>query len=705
MGGSSISAGQASFINLRIDNRTEQQLYIAYRDEALQGYADVRNFSAEFNQWVYFNSGSNDPITLSAVENLCLVIDSNNNLVMAYRDPSVNGGLTMFKYNVNTVSERFWKLIDRRGISSGGVSNLKMAAGLDGKVYLAFSDLSKNGRLTVSGIYPDNVDHIVLAVENMLKESTPFNETTIGYVDFANANYSPAPNNWSSVIWSSGAIGPGEIGTFMAVSSSSSVDNSIIVYNLPAVLTIREFNAVFSSYGTITYSRIFTNRKTQLSEGFGIVTYQNRSSALNAIKPLSQGGRNGFLLKGQALFIENGVPDRAVSSYTGVVWTMRQTIRDVGAGSYQAWFSNGHPKFEKRYDFDGEITAVERYYSKDGQWSKEIEHIGLSRIREFLLPTKINIYEVYRRFFDTNDDELIDREELLCGIRSFNLNVPDLPVGSSPLDMVFNRMMPNNSGLVDFKGFARVLPNDVYTRDIANNIGFDRAILVRDAESTNGLKDGIMTEYESSLPKYMLVRTANFKMDVLNGMEMTYYTDSSLRSEVNYVNGRRVGMYREYYPREYGILRPKLFQEYDERGYETPVKSTFYPSGDTQPDPEYIAERFVDERDPKIKIRVRTFWPGAIPRSIYYTTETNIKTGLYIEYGITGALVQTGTYDQNRKLGRWETIFETPRFYIVSGAKRVLENYVQGKLSGVNAVQVFNEAGIRIFVRSYPNVV
>jgi RNA recognition motif-containing protein/Ca2+-binding EF-hand superfamily protein len=769
--------------------------------------------------------------------------------------------LTIYSYKPNT---NWVKPVDRRGFTAGKVSNITIVATVNSpddisdttRLFITFSDATRGNKPTMISFYPITLQNTVVAIENMIRDAANLENDDINYVDFSNLNYSPPKNNWSSVIWSDGAIGPTETGSFMAVSSNSSVDNNVIVYNIPTDMDERVFRNLFTKYGVIQYSAIFRDRATGSPLGYGIIRFSTLLSAENASKSANAGGMNGALVKGReltgVLSLERGVADRAIRSVTGLTWPVSKTIRDVGAGSYKGWFANGQLKFEKRYAIEGPITGLERNYSSNGQWSKEIGHTGISNTREFIVPTRMNLYELFRRFFvrrpvgdqELFDDETIDKEDLLCGIRSFNLNIPRLPEGSSPLDKLFQRMGPNQDGRVDFKGFSRVVATDQYTRDIVNKIGFDRAILTRDAQTIDGLKDGILTEYESSLPAFMEIRTASFIKDVQNGPEMRYYSDSSLRSQVNFVNGLRVGEYIEYLPREFGILKPKLILEYDNKGYETQFKTTFYSVVNAESLVESRIVRFSDPRNSNIQVLMETYWrtapgdpivitngvaarsypnnwvelvdgsnvtrvtisPGTYEtiddiytaiknalnanstrnfdynlntstlrvswsysegtgtvafrfgtvssdvlaptkgglneimgfrvsnqefqfsfvnkflsgplavinsplretiapvrlRTRCFLTNLRAKLGPLEEYTKDGQLIQRGMYDNNLKVGRWETIFERPRTLMVRNAKRTLENYSKGKLSGANALQVFNEAGDRIFTKNFP---
>jgi antitoxin component YwqK of YwqJK toxin-antitoxin module len=763
-----------------------------------------------------------------------------------------------------------WKLVDRRGFTPGKVSWISVTAtGPFGAVlqtnpddisdktrlFIAFRDETRAGKATMIAFYPTALRTTITSIENMIRDAIPPNEDTIPYLEFAEDNYNTPQNDWTSIIWSTGAIGPSETGSFMAISRSSTLDNNIIVYNLPDDFLDKDLRDLFTNslYGNITYVKVFRQRATGETLNFGIVRFETVLGAANAEKTVDQGGMNGAVIQpsgtvdqggmngaviqpsGNVITIERGVADRAIRSTTGIAWKTSKTIRDVGAGSWKGWFANGHLKYEKRFAIEGEITGFERTYAANGQWSKEIGHVGISKIREFNLATRMNLYELFRRYFvgtassETNtDDERITKEDLLCGIRSFNLNIPRLPEGSSPLDKLFQEMKPDADGLVGFRGFARVVASNVYTRDIVTKIGFDRAILVKDSQAFDGLKDGITTEYESSLPSFMEIRTAIYVKDVLNGPEFTYYADSSLKSQVNYVNGLRVGDYIEYLPREFGILKPKYIIKYV-NGYESQFRTNFYAVNASEPLVELKVESFADTRNPAIKVRLESFWrteptdkfiindgtkkdyannwvdlidngvttritipvktlpqapytvveifeavktrlnqvsnkqftysintvsrrvtwshalPGTVSfrfsplineslssimgfkvsaleftfpfvnsslsgplavtnvaqirlRARCFTTERRAKVGVFEEYALSGLLLQRGTYASNRKVGRWETNFEKPRLYIVKNASRVLETFVDGKLTDV---QIFNEGGTRIFNRSF----
>jgi antitoxin component YwqK of YwqJK toxin-antitoxin module len=775
--------------------------------------------------------------------------DPYGNLYLIVKEPLAESqrfseGLTIYSYRPDT---NWVKPLDRRGFAAGAVSNIDLVTTSNSphdisdttRIFITFSDATRSDKPTMISLYPITLQNTIVAIENMIRDASNLENDDINFREFAELNYNPPPNNWSSIIWSSGSIGPTETGSFMAVSSNSSVDRDVIVYNLPTDFSESDLRDLFTDedYGEIEYFKIFRERSTGQTLEFGIVRFESLAGAENASQPVEQGGKNGVLVNDRTLTLERGVADRAIRSTTGITWPISKTIRDVGAGSYKAWFSNGHLKFEKRFAIEGPITGFERNYFNNGQWRKEIGHTGISNTRDFIVPTRMNLYELFRRFFVRGDDETIDKEDLLCGVRSFNLNIPRLPEGSSPLDKLFQRMSPDENGRVGFKGFSRVVATDQRTRDIVNKIGFDRAIVVRDAQTLNGLRDGILVEYESSLPAFMEIRTAIYVKDVLNGPEFTYYSDSSLKSEVLYVNGLRVGEYIEYLPREFGILKPKYIMEYDSRGYETQFKTTFYPILAAESLVESRTIRFSDPRNSNIQVLMETYWKtspgdpiiitnGAAARSYpnhwldlveeetvtrvnipvgQYTTDSlfeavktklnevssrefnysinneslratwtyatgtgrvffrfgtvstdvlspnrgglneNIgfrvsnesfqfefidgslsgplavrnvapirlrarcfltdrraKLGPFEEYARNGELLQRGMYDNNLKVGRWETIFERPRTLMVKKAKRVLENYSKGKLSGIDALQVFDETGVRIFRKSFP---
>jgi antitoxin component YwqK of YwqJK toxin-antitoxin module len=858
--GSGVSGEDSSLVNLIITPKLDENavvigssFYLVYR-ELVTGTSSYTVIAKRYEDELgMFVNTHNSPFVFSDdVLELKVVGDPSGNLFVAVKEPFSVGvmgentfseGLSIYTYHPNSN----WSLVDRRGFTPGKVASIAITATSNSpddisdytRVFIAFSDDTRAGKATMIAFYPLALRTIIISIENMIRDAIPPNADTISYEDFAEDNYNTPQNDWSSIIWSTGAIGPSETGSFMAVSRSSTLDNNIIVYNLPIDLPDRELRDLFTdeSYGSITYFRIFQQRATGEPLGFGIVRFSTIEGAENAAKDVIDGGKNGALVGGNVITIERGTPDRAIQSTTGIAWKPSKTIRDVGAGSWKGWFANGHLKFEKRYAIEGEITGFERTYSNNGQWNKEIGHVGISKIREFNMPIRMNLYELFRRFFVGTssseigpDDEVMTKEDLLCGIRSFNLNIPRIPEGSSPLDILFQRMKPDENGLVRYEGFARVVATDVYTRDIVTKIGFDRAILVKDSQSFDGLKDGITTEYESSLPAFMEIRTAIYVKDVLNGPEFTYYSDSSLKSEVVYVNGLREGIYREYFPREFGILKPKFIILY-ENGYETQFRTNFYPVVAAEPVVELRAESFEDARNPLIKVRMETFWKTeptdpflihggnanryannwvdlidegvttrvTIPDGEYtvpdifeavktqlnqvsvkqfdysfdslslratwthalsgevsfrfspqineslstvlgfdvsvqeftfafdegslsgplsvinvsqirlrtrcFLTDRRAKVGIFEEYARDGSLLQRGVYSDNQKIGRWETIFEKPRTFIVKGAKRVVENFVRGRLSGPFAIQIFNVNGVRIFFRNYPTLI
>ncbi len=74
---------------------------------------------------------------------------------------------------------------------------------------------------------------------------------------------------------------------------------NIFVYYLPYDLTNADLYTIFESYGVILSAKVFVEPRTQLSKGFGFVSYASPSHATAAISNL-----NGFRIGNKTLKVQ-----------------------------------------------------------------------------------------------------------------------------------------------------------------------------------------------------------------------------------------------------------------------------------------------------------------------------------------------------------------------------------------------------------------
>ena len=80
---------------------------------------------------------------------------------------------------------------------------------------------------------------------------------------------------------------------------------NIYVGNLSYEVNENDLTEVFESYGTVSSSRIITDKYTGRSKGFGFVIMENTVEAKNAIEKL-----NGSLLENRDLVVNEARPKK-----------------------------------------------------------------------------------------------------------------------------------------------------------------------------------------------------------------------------------------------------------------------------------------------------------------------------------------------------------------------------------------------------------
>ncbi len=83
------------------------------------------------------------------------------------------------------------------------------------------------------------------------------------------------------------------------------MSKNIYVGNLPYSTTDDELKEIFAPFGTVSSSRIITDRYTGRSKGFGFVEMENEEDAEKAINEL-----NGTEVGGRAVKVDGAKPRR-----------------------------------------------------------------------------------------------------------------------------------------------------------------------------------------------------------------------------------------------------------------------------------------------------------------------------------------------------------------------------------------------------------
>ena len=78
---------------------------------------------------------------------------------------------------------------------------------------------------------------------------------------------------------------------------------NIYVGNIPYTLTENELNDLFAEYGSVTSTKIITERETGRSKGFGFVEMESDEAGKEAIEKL-----DGFIVKGRNLRVNEARP-------------------------------------------------------------------------------------------------------------------------------------------------------------------------------------------------------------------------------------------------------------------------------------------------------------------------------------------------------------------------------------------------------------
>jgi len=101
-----------------------------------------------------------------------------------------------------------------------------------------------------------------------------------------------------------GAGGPGPAGTMgPGGTKQGPPDACLFVYNIPAEFGDSELYWTFSPFGTVLSSKVYIDKATGKSKGFGFVNYETAMAAQNAIQNM-----NGFSLAGKNLRVSIRTP-------------------------------------------------------------------------------------------------------------------------------------------------------------------------------------------------------------------------------------------------------------------------------------------------------------------------------------------------------------------------------------------------------------
>lgn len=480
-----------------------------------------------------------------------------------------------------------------------------------------------------------------------------------------------------------------KVGLELFDTDSNTID--VVTSNISALATIsRQFNdnvtpgsPLYKDNPLIMYNQ---------GEGWMIIVYVDTSNVFRIIRTIINPGstRVDFDSIGKAITTGYEYWWRPLifinPSIRGTV--IEERVPSSGAGSYKKWFPNGHLQFTRNYGSNNRITGYEQNFSSNGQWSKEINHTGVSTLREWSMPGRANLIRLFEQF-DTNNDGFITETELEAGINSYGLTIPP-----EELTLLIQRMDTNEDGQVDYREFARVVSLSIYTKPIVTEKGFNEAVLVVDCQTLNGKRDGPCTEFANTLPYGSVIRTSSYTNDRLTGLQTSFYEDGSVKSLVTYSStelNKRTGTYQEFYSNDFNN-NLKLSIEYDPPGRENGNKSSFHPSGYL----EYQSEIFTVPAKPVIQFRVTNYWSATQIKNQYFLDRRYQRVEEYIEYYEGGAVFITGTYERGLKSGLWTTFFEDPN------VKRVEEFYVKNRLSGPGGRKTFNILGILLTTEDFP---
>jgi CUG-BP- and ETR3-like factor len=75
---------------------------------------------------------------------------------------------------------------------------------------------------------------------------------------------------------------------------------NLFIYHIPRDLTDQDLATLFAGFGNIISAKVFVDKKTAESKGFGFVSYENRASAEIAIQSM-----NGFQIGAKRLKVEH----------------------------------------------------------------------------------------------------------------------------------------------------------------------------------------------------------------------------------------------------------------------------------------------------------------------------------------------------------------------------------------------------------------
>lgn len=172
-----------------------------------------------------------------------------------------------------------------------------------------------------------------------------------------------------------------------------------------------------------------------------------------------------------------------------------------------------------------------------------------------------------------------------------------------------------------------------------------------------GLKDGLRVTYSEDE-----IITENFKGDIKNGWTKVFYSDSVLKSEVYFENGKKDG-YEKVYDRQGNIvslmnyekgflLSREFINRTDKQGRKQGPWKTFYADGDLKTSGNYLDGK---------------------------------KNGIFKEYDRDGNLLNIEKYDNGEKVIRDKATanYEIKRNYYPDGSIKTQATYLNGQMDGV----------------------
>ena len=85
---------------------------------------------------------------------------------------------------------------------------------------------------------------------------------------------------------------------------------NLFIYHLPPHYLDADLIQLFSDYGNVVSAKVFVDKETHLSKGFGFVSYDNAASAQSAIQSM-----NGYQVMGKRLKVSLKKPKTNTRPY------------------------------------------------------------------------------------------------------------------------------------------------------------------------------------------------------------------------------------------------------------------------------------------------------------------------------------------------------------------------------------------------------